>query len=529
MSADRGLLCFVLHAHLPYIRHAEHEEFLEEDWFFEAITETYVPLLRMLERLDADGIRYRLSMSLTPPLAAMLGDDLLQRRFRRYLHRRIELSEREAKGNEPTTPLGKVAHFHRDWFAETSEYVEDRWGGKLLNAFAEARARGGLEILGCTATHGLLPTMSTREARRAQVATGVESYRRLFGEGPRGMWLAECGYDDGVDELLAESGVEYFFGDSHAVLHGDPRPALGLHAPVRTPAGVYCFPRDPESSKQVWSAVEGYPGDPDYREFYRDLGYDAGYEYIRPYLHPDGLRRGIGLKYHRITGDVQLHEKELYDPEIAAERARVHAENFVFNREAQARWIAGGMEQPPLIVSPYDAELFGHWWFEGPLFLEQVLRKAATDAPGLDLITAGDYIDQGIPVQEQEPNASTWGDEGFFKVWLNGGNAWFYRHQHQAERRMSELARKFPDAEGTLKQALDQAARELLLAQSSDWAFIVTMGTTVPYAVRRFKTHAHHFQQLASAIERGQVEPSLVKSITGEDPVFPWLDYRVYA
>jgi 1,4-alpha-glucan branching enzyme len=529
MSSTNGLLCLVLHAHLPYIRHAEHEHFLEEDWLFEAIVETYVPLLRMLERLDANGIQYRLSMSLTPSLAAMLGDDLLQRRFRRYLTRLIRLIDREVEGHSTDSPIGKVTHFYRRRLHETREFVDDRWGGKLLHAFADARARGGLEILTCTATHGLLPAMSTREAQRAQVRAGVESYRRLFGEGPRGIWLAECGYEEGVDEILAESGIEYFYADSHAVLLGDPRPALGVNAPVRTPAGVFCFPRDDESSKQVWSADEGYPGDPCYREFYRDLGYDADYDYIRPYLHPDGVRRGVGLKYYRITGNVALHEKDYYDADAAAQRAEVHAGNFAFNREVQARSLAGGMDRPPLIVSPYDAELFGHWWFEGPLFLEHVLRKVATEMPTVELITGGDYIDRGYPVQEQQPNASTWGDEGYFRVWLNGSNAWFYRHQHHAERRMSELARRHPHAEGILKEALDQAARELLLAQSSDWAFIVTMGTTVPYAVRRFKSHVDSFASLADSIEQGAPDSALVHRLRGEDPIFPWLDYRVFA
>jgi 1,4-alpha-glucan branching enzyme len=522
------MLCLVLHAHLPYIRHAEHEEFLEEDWLFEAIIETYVPLLRMLERLDADRVPYRLSMSLTPSLTAMLGDDLLQRRFARHLARLITLIEREAQGHSLESPLGKVTRFYQRRLHETREFIEDRWGGQLLRAFADARSRG-LEILTCTATHGLLPTMSSRDAKRAQVRVGVESYRQLFGETPRGIWLAECGYEEGVDAILAECGVEYFYSDSHAVLLGDPRPALGLHAPVRTPAGVFCFPRDHESSKQVWSADEGYPGDPAYREFYRDVGFDADYEYIRPYLHPDGVRRGVGLKYHRITGAGGLHEKDYYDPETASARAEVHAGNFAFNRELQARSLVGGMDRPPLIVSPYDAELFGHWWFEGPLFLEHVLRKVANEVPALELITGTDYIDRGYPVQEQQPNASTWGDEGYFRVWLNGGNAWFYRHQHHAEQRMSELARRHPHAEGILKEALDQAAREVLLGQSSDWAFIVTMGTTVPYAVRRFKSHIDCFTTLANAIEQGKLDAALVHRIRGEVPIFPWLDYRVFA
>ncbi len=529
MKAPIGSLAMVLHAHLPYIRHPEHEDFLEEDWLFEAITETYVPLLQAFERLDGEQVPYRLTMTVTPPLASMLADDLLERRYRRHLEKLQDLVARQVAENPDTTPLGKSARFYHEWLGNARVYVDERWGGNLRDALRETQDRGHVELVTCTATHGLLPTMSSELARAAQVRVGAESYRRAFGRNPRGIWLAECGWQPGVDELLAQNGIEYFFTDSHGVLLGEPRPALGLYAPTCTPGGVYAFPRDIESSKQVWSSKEGYPGDEWYREFYRDLGYDADYEYIRPYLHSDGVRRGVGLKYHRVTGDVALHEKALWDVDMARQRAEEHAGNFLHNRQAQVRWLAGGMDRPPLIISPYDAELYGHWWFEGPWFLEHFLRKAGAQQSELELITPGDYIDRGHTVQEQVPNMSSWGDEGYFSVWLNGDNAWFYRHQHNAERRMHALATDHPGAEGFLKQALDQAARELLLAQSSDWAFIVSMATTVPYAVRRFREHIANFHHIAEMIESGNLDGNELRRVSTEDPIFRWIDYGVFA
>jgi 1,4-alpha-glucan branching enzyme len=181
-----------------------------------------------------------------------------------------------------------------------------------------------------------------------------------------------------------------------------------------------------------------------------------------------------------------------------------------------------------MVVAPYDAELFGHWWFEGPWFIDSLFRRAARDGATVAFITPSEYLDRHPEVQEQEVNPSTWGAEGYSMVWLNGGNAWFYRHQHRAERRMARLAARFPTAEGELREALDQAARELLLAQSSDWAFIVTTGTMTPYAVRRFKEHLSRFHRLADAIEGGRVDPGEVSRLRHLDPIFPWLDYRVY-
>ena len=528
MKHATGSMALVLHAHLPYVRHPEHEDFLEEDWLFEAITETYVPLLQAFERLDAENLDYRVTMSVTPPLAAMLADPLLESRYERHLRKLRDLIDREVAAHPDTSEIGRSARFYQGWLKDTERYVRERWGGNLRDALRAAQERGHIELVTCTATHGLLPTMSSVSAQRAQVKVGVESYRRAFGRPPRGIWLAECGWEPGLDVLLAQSGIEYFFTDSHAITLGDPRPALGLYAPVSTPSGVYAFPRDIESSKQVWSSKEGYPGDEWYREFYRDLGYDADYDYIRPFLHDDGVRRGVGVKYHRVTGDVPLHEKAYWDVDRARKQAELHAGNFLFNRQAQVRWLAGGMDRPPLIVSPYDAELYGHWWFEGTWFLEHFLRKAATVQDELELISPGDYIDREWPVQEQVPNMSTWGDEGYFRVWLNGDNAWFYRHQHHAEHRMERLARRFPQAEGLLKEAIAQATRELMLAQSSDWAFIVSMGTTVPYAVRRFREHIANFHVIADMIDENRIDGDVLRRMRELDPIFGWMDHSVF-
>ena len=523
-----GYLCVVLHAHLPYVRHPEHEDFLEEDWLFEAITETYAPLLAAFERLDEERVPYRVTMGVTPPLVAMLGDPLLQARYRRHLERLRELAEREVASNPEGTPLGRLARFYQRFFADVHAFVCERHGGSVLDALRAARQRGSLELITCTATHGFLPLLGTDGARRAQVRVGVEAYRRTFGAAPGGTWLGECAYARGVDEMLAEEGIDYFFLDSHGLLYGEPPPVYGVFAPVQTPAGCHAFARDSEASRQVWSAREGYPGDPWYREFYRDLGWDADYEYIRPYLHGDGVRRGVGIKYHRVTGDVALHLKDFYDPRAARERAAVHAGHFLFHRQAQARHLRAGMDRPPIIVAPYDAELFGHWWFEGPLFVEYLIRKAAHDQDEILMVTPTDYLERHPQVQEQQPCPSTWGAEGYAKVWLNGGNAAFYRHQHHAERRMARLVERFPDAQGERKRALDQAARELLLLESSDWAFIVHGGTSVPYAVKRMRDHLQRFHRLADMAESGQVDGDEIGRLEALDAIFPWLDYRAF-
>ena len=525
MKAPLGYLALVLHAHLPFVRHPDHADFLEEDWFFEGVVETYAPLLRRLENLKSEGVPFRLTMTITPPLATMLDDDLLRQRLHHYIDARLDLLEKE-EANNRGGHIGYLARYYLDELSAVKDFVFYRHGGRLLNSLRGLQESGPLEIITCTATHGFLPLMERRSAIQSQIATAARSHQHFFGRHPKGIWLAECGYDERVDELLADAGINYFFVDSHGVLFGDPQPVYGVYAPVVTKWGVNVFGRDPESSKQVWSQREGYPGDSAYREFYRDLGYESDYDYIKPYLHSDGVRRGVGIKYYRITGSGDLGSKQLYDPEQARQKAAEHAGNFLFNRQAQVRFLSGKTESPPIIVSPYDAELFGHWWYEGPQFLEYLIRKMAFDQDEIALITCSEYLDKYPVRQLQQPNPSTWGSEGHNLVWLNGGNAWLYRHPHWAEGKMEEIAMHFSTAEGDLKRALNQMLRELLLLQSSDWAFILTTGTTVSYATKRFREHLDRFRQLASQIEGDRLDMGFVAWAEKQSPIFPTIDFR---
>jgi 1,4-alpha-glucan branching enzyme len=388
-----------------------------------------------------------------------------------------------------------------------------------------------LEIITCGATHGFLPLMVHPEAIRAQIRVAAAHYRMHFGRDPRGIWLPECGYAPGVDRYLAEENIRFFFVDSHALANAAPRPRRGVYAPVYTPSGVAAFARDPESSMQVWSAEYGYPGDADYREFYRDIGYDADWEYIRPYIQATGARKNVGIKYYKVTGNkVPLDQKQPYDPEAARRKADLHAGNFLFNRTKQVEYLrqAFGEGPPPIVISPYDAELYGHWWYEGPAFLDMLIRKAAFDQDVLQMLSPIDYLAMYPEQQVSQPPMSSWGAGGYSGVWLDESNDWVYRYLHKAADRMIELARSFHDASGVQRRALNQAARELLLAQSSDWAFIIKTGTMVDYAVRRTREHLLRFTRLYDQIKGDQVDERWLGQVEGRDNLFPEIDYRVY-
>jgi 1,4-alpha-glucan branching enzyme len=525
--APNGYLSLVLHAHLPFVRHPEHEAFLEEDWLYEAITETYIPLLWVLEKLVDEGIDFRLTMTLTAPLVSMLNDELLRRRYARHLDRLCELAEKEVERTRLLPHFHETAVMYRDRFVAARSDYAHRWKMDLAGAFARLQRTGTLEIIACAATHGFLPALCVNPAAvRAQLLVGAQHYADVFGCRPRGVWLPECGFYPGLDALVRETGFRFFFVDTHAVDNAASRARYGPYAPLYCPSGIAAFARDDESSKQVWSSAEGYPGDFVYREFYRDIGFDLDLDYIRPYIHRDGIRVNTGIKYYRITGPTE--HKEPYVRQWALDKAAIHAGNFMFNRQQQVEWLRGRMDRPPIVVAPFDAELFGHWWFEGPEWLDFLLRKLACDQDSLQLITPSEYLAQYPINQVEMPSASSWGYKGYNEIWLNGANDWMYRHLHAAADRMVELAAQFATADGLVRRALNQAARELLLAQSSDWAFIATRGTVVQYAVQRTKDHLLRFNQLFEMLKTGVVHEGWLSAVEEKDNIFPKLDYRVY-
>lgn len=522
---SKGYLCLVLHAHLPYVRHPEAESYLEENWLFEAITETYIPLINIYDHLIQDGIDFRITMSMTPPLVSMLRDPLLQDRYLRHINKLIELAEKELHrtGNQPHYHGLALMYYRR--FMESKEIFLNRYNKDLVSAFKEFQDAGYLEIITCGATHGFLPILSANpDAVKTQINVAAEHYYKNFGRQPRGIWLPECGFKAGVDEYLKKAGIKFFFTDTHGIVYADPTPRFNVYAPIYCPSGVAAFGRDEQSSKEVWSSKEGYPGDPDYREYYKDIGFELDFDYIKPYIHPDGIRINTGIKYWRITGGGDY--KEAYRPDWAQKKAADHAQDFMRKRQRQLEYVGGHMDRKPMIVAPYDAELFGHWWFEGPMWIDFLARKIACDQDTIEMITPSDYLQEYKVNQMAVPCDSSWGYKGYNEYWLDGPNAWVYKHLHKASRRMSELAEKFStiieagDRNNTTFRALNLAARELLLAESSDWPFIMRTGTMVPYAQKRVKQHVSRFTRIYEDLLKGVINKKWMEEVESRDNIF---------
>jgi 1,4-alpha-glucan branching enzyme len=518
-----GYLALILHAHLPFVRHPEHKHFLEEDWLFEAITESYIPLLQMMQRLANERVSFKLTMSLTPTLCAMLDDELLCERYLNHLDLLIDLAGREVKRNRNHDQLRPLLEFYLDRFRETRRCFVKEYQCDLVSAFRRLRETGSLEIIASAATHAVLP-LHSRESQRAQILIGRDIYLDLFQVEPNGFWLPECAYSPGLETILQEANIRWFVLDAHGLLFGNPRPGHAIYAPTFTPAGPAAFARDRDSSRQVWSAHEGYPGDPAYREFYRDIGFDLPLEHVGPIAR--GVRKFSGVKYYRITGGGM--EKDFYDPEAAAKAAATNASHFLEARRTQIRQLTG-LGVDPIIVAPFDAELFGHWWFEGPRFLELFIRKAAFDQQDFLLTTPSEYLASHPTQQTIAPAPSTWGEGGHLGVWLDPSNAWIYPHLRAAAGRMSDLACvRARHVTPLVDRVLKQLARELLLAQASDWPFLMKTGTAREYATKRTQDHLVRFNRLHDQFVANAVDEKFLADCEWCDNPFPNVNWQYY-
>ncbi|WP_437511524.1 glycoside hydrolase family 57 protein [Sorangium sp. So ce1099] len=505
-----GYVALVLHAHLPYVRHPEHARSLEERWLFEALWECYLPLLGVLDRLAADRVAAPLTLSVSPPLLAMLRDGLLLRRFEDHLRRLTALAAR-VEARSAGSGFAPAAAFYSARLADAARAWE-ALGGDVPGALIRHAAAGRLELLTTAATHAYLPgLLPTPASIRAQLRLGRRAFAALTGApAPRGLWLPECAYAPPLDADLAAAGVRFTVLDAHALTLAAPPAPAGAAVPVLSPSGVACFGRDRDSAREVWSRDAGYPGHPAYREFYRDVGLELPERELDGEVGPDGVRLMTGLKLHRVTGPGP--DKAPYDPARASAQARAHAAAFVARREAALASIRGA-PAPPILVAPYDAELFGHWWLEGPEFLEHALRRLAASERAVP-IALGAYLERHPPAAVVEPAASTWGEGGYGAFWTGPSAARLWRHAHHAERAVLGALSRRRDAGGLPGRALDQAIRELLLLQSSDWAFMMSVGEMVPYAEARARAHATRARRLARLAQ----EPSVAATDVA------WLD-----
>ncbi|MCG3193636.1 MAG: hypothetical protein DIJKHBIC_02890 [Thermoanaerobaculia bacterium] len=533
---EKGYWSLVLHQHLPFVRHPEYEVSLEEQWFFEAVTSVYTQLLHLMWKLERDKVDFRLTVSLTPPLLSMMQNPDLKARAWRHIDECIRLATRERDrswGKPQVESLNET--LEKLWIAKR---VFEAYEGDLTRGYRDFQNAGKLEVITCAATHFLLPLyMHQPETLRAQIQTACRQYLRVFGRWPRGIWLPENAFTPGLDEALAREGIRWTLLSSKGVLEGDTRSFFGTSRPVISPSGVAFFGIDEETRAKIWSREHGYPGSPNYKEWYRDLGYDLPWDEVPEYFRTAGVRRNSGIKYHRIGNPgTGLGHKPIYMPSWAKETAEIQAGQFVFERGAQATHMLEKFHRKPCIVSAYDAELFGHWWEEGPYFLETVFRKMLYDQDVVRPVTPGEFLSEHPGHQKLVPGASSWGKSDYYQTWVEGRdfqpNTWLYRHIFRLCQRMSDLATQYRDTRDDLKiRALNQAARSLFLAGASDWGFLISTGQAVRYSEVQMVTHLDRAKELLRQVAEDCVNADYLAPLETADCIFPYedMDFKVFS
>ena len=570
MTQEKPAFTFVLHTHLPYV--LNHGTWPHgTDWLFEAASECYIPLLNSFYRLMEEGIPPKVTIGLTPVLSEQLAHPAFVQGVSDYITERIEAAENDIREFTDTgqAEMLKLAVMWRDHYQGMLNSFNDKYNQDIPQAFRKLEDAGALEIITCAATHGYLPLLGLEQSIKAQLKQAIQTHQSHFGKIPRGIWLPECAYRPGyewetpvesgiephdrpgLEVLLAEQDLRYFFVDTDLLKGGEgvdvylerfpglkalwermkaaqmklpesERP-LTHHRPYwvggdyasQYPTAV--FVRDPDTALVVWSGEHGYPGDGSYMEFHKKR-------------FPNGHR------YWKVTSSkADLADKMVYQPEVVIGRLEENSEHFVSLVEAKLNESSKELEFPPILVSPFDTELFGHWWFEGPQWIEMVLRKIHRRGI-VRLMTAGEYLEQYPPNEAISMPEGSWGQGGFHWIWLNEDTHWTWSHLYEDELKMVSIVEKAKsNTSPEILRILRQLGRELLLAQASDWQFLISTWSARDYAEARFAEHHTRFTRIAEMAEKAlqgevltQENLNYLASVEESDPIFPQLNPDIW-
>ena len=504
-------------------------ESAEESLFFEAISETFLPLLEVLDRLEGDRVPFRLGLSVSPVLGQMLGDKLLMKKYAAHLDRQIDFGVRELERPCGDGGRPQLAKRYLDQAIDRRAAFTTRYDGNILGAFGHYSRKEKVEIIAAPATHAFLPFLSPfPESVQAQVEVGLSFFRYALGVSPRGFWLPGLGWSADMDWFIKAYGFGFTIADSHGFVFGDPPPSRGSFFPVRTPQGIVVLARD-------FNAVEDVKrmrGEGPYRDNGRDVGHDLPACDIEPFLARNGARCHTGYKYwQQPEGGTPSGEANgvPYDPAKARAAAEEHARRFLENCCGRLSEASGLMKEQPISLCAFDADVFGRNWHEGPHFLENLFRFAA-HYRNLQFMTPSEYI-SGLPtsaLEESTPEFSSWGENGYAETWLDSSNDWIYRHLGRASERMVELAERFSGDSWLRERALNQAARELLLAQSSDWAALLRRQESAGFARHRVESALRNFTRIYDAMGSNHIPTEWLTDLENQRGVFQDINYRVF-
>ena len=519
----RYAISLVLEAHLPFVKEFSKENELsqmgEEGRFFEFISETLLPLLEALSRLENDQIPFRFALAITPVLCHMLCDEYLQKKYLAYVDKQIEFGRQELERTSGKNEINKLVQDYYNQIVDRRIAYTEKYEQNLLKAIDFCRRKGKIEILASCATHSFLPFISrNNESLQAQMEIPIADYRRNFGSSPQGFWMPALGWTAALEPYLRAYNFTYTIIDSHGLLFANPAPKKGCFYPVKTPNGTFILARDLYAVREI----EKMACDEIYRNNDIDAGYELPREIISQFLSTDGERRKTGYKYQSRSENTQ----NIYNPQAASFKAAEHASVFLERTVTRLKEASKYMDETPISLYAGD---FIRFWYEGAWFIEALFRTASNNRD-IRFVCPSEYIfKQNLSsLQVVTPEFSSSGMNGYAETWLDVSNDWIYRHLYRSMERMTELAERFPDDTGLKERALNQAAREILLAQSSDWPAQLYKQDSTEYARTQAENSLRNFTTIYEALGSNYISTEWLTTLERRHNIFPNINYRVF-
>jgi 1,4-alpha-glucan branching enzyme len=495
---SEGTFCLVVHSHLPWLPH--HGSWpVGEEWLYQAWAHSYLPMVELLERFADEGRRDVLTLGVTPVLAAQLDDPYSIRAFHDWLGHWQLRAQHAATLWRGDPLLRELAAAEHRTAVRAAEELGTRWRHGFSPVLRSLVDNSTIELLGGPLAHPFQPLLDPR-VREFALNAGLADTALRLGTRPEGIWAPECGYAPGMENDYAAAGVRRFLVDG---------PSLRGESWAARPVGdtdVLAFGRDLEVTYRVWSPKAGYPGHAAYRDFHT-------------------WQHEVGLKAARVTGKtVEPQDKAPYDPALAADVLRTHVKDFVETVVTRLRSLKRQHGREALVVAAYDTELFGHWWHEGPAWLEGVLR--ALPEAGVRVTTLKGAMEAGHVGEAIDLPSSSWGSGKDWRVWDGEQVKDMVAANAALQDRLLDLV---AGLDRTARDTVaDQAVAEAMLALESDWAFMVTKDSAADYARRRAAVHTERFDALAGLLRRGDRARAveLTAAYRADDGPFGHLDAR---